>query len=94
MAHQTSLEDTSQLSERKLYFAGNATINQNVGAVSGLHEIADKGQVYLGDARHLHQVELLWCGTVRVHVLIFPFFPNKTMIYLIRMRTNCKAKKI
>src|ERR1700719_4641987 len=50
-----------------LHLTGQPTINQNVGAVAGLHEIADEREVPLWDGRYLHQIESLRCSTVCVH---------------------------
>src|SRR6266849_648620 len=63
-------------SRRGLHLTGQTTINQNVGAVAGLNEIADEREVPLRDGCYLYQIEPLWCSTVRVHMIILSLWPK------------------
>src|SRR6266700_1504437 len=75
-----------------LHLTGQTAINQNVGAVAGLHEITDEREVSLRDARYLHQVEPLRSSTVCVHMMILSFWSKYSMC-LVCMRTKREAKK-
>src|SRR5712691_11182989 len=72
-------------SRRGLHLTGQTTINQNVGAVACLNEVADEREVPLRVGCYLHQIEPLRCSAVRVRMVILSLW-LKHSTYLVCSR--------
>src|SRR5258708_31550 len=77
----------------RLHRAWQTTINQNIGAVAGLHKITNEREVHLRDGCYLHQIKPLRGGTVCVHLIILSLWPNHSA-YLVCMQINWRAQKV